>query len=149
MKIQIHRVVDRQRRELLREATVLFMKELVPPHVLQKLHIEIFIAPHLSDYGVCAAFKPHGKAYPTHFHISMHPRGWNQYLLLKTLGHECVHVKQYALGQLKEPSKTETIWYKRKFIDKEIPYHKHPWEIEAAQAEENFWQLWKDRRHLA
>ncbi len=57
--------------------------------------------------------------------------------LLKVFGHEMIHVKQIARGQLKLiPSRTgfNVFWLGKKM--KPMPYLERPWEIEALSGEE-------------
>lgn len=147
MKIRIHRVRNRKKRELLRDATKLFLRELLPQHVRSPLEINITMKPWLAAFGSCEPWAIPGSR-PRRFEIELHPHQSNVRRLLKTLGHECMHVKQFAMGELSEPARGITIWHKRRFVDKEIHYDDHPWEIEASLNEENLWVLWK-QRHLA
>jgi hypothetical protein len=48
--------------------------------------------------------------------------------MLKTLGHEMVHVLQYARGELNE---TMTMWRGKRVNADKIPYSEQPWEVEA------------------
>lgn len=53
-------------------------------------------------------------------------------LMLKTLAHEMVHVKQYAKGELKDYLiSNKSKWKGEIFINDEIEYWFQPWEIEA------------------
>jgi len=57
--------------------------------------------------------------------------------LIETFGHEMVHVKQYALGEMKDsPVSTDLIYWKGKEYDSsKINYYDWPWEIEATGRE--------------
>jgi len=55
--------------------------------------------------------------------------------LIETLGHEMVHVKQYALGELKDTSLESVIWLGEDYNCNDIHYYDWPWEIEAAGRE--------------
>lgn len=140
MKIRIHRVVNRTYRETLREAASLFLTELIPDNLQRKLTVDIVINPYLrAIWGSCRANKTHRK-----FEIELHPHKWNEHRMIKTLGHECIHIKQYATGEMKELNDEITVWKSKKFIADDIPYHMQPWEIEAAGDEELYWMIWKD-----
>ena len=52
--------------------------------------------------------------------------------LLKTLAHELVHVRQYAVGDLNEEA---TLWQGRSMA-RDLDYHDQPWEIEANDVSE-------------
>jgi hypothetical protein len=55
--------------------------------------------------------------------------------LIKTLAHEMVHVKQYALGELKDTSLVSVIWLGEDYNCEKVHYYDWPWEIEAAGRE--------------
>jgi hypothetical protein len=56
--------------------------------------------------------------------------------MLKSLGHELVHVLQYARGELNE---TMTLWRGKKINADEIPYFEQPWEKEAIKLEQELY----------
>lgn len=153
MRIIVHSCANRARRETLREAANLFCRELLSPEVYNETKLEIFVNPKLKSYfGACAALRPQKGKPQRSFHVELHPHKWRVGRLLRTLGHECVHLKQFAMGEMLEPSgkamKKITVWKKREINHEELPYHKHPWEIEASMNEENLWMLWKIRKTL-
>ena len=53
--------------------------------------------------------------------------------MLTVLAHEVTHLKQYAKGELKggRVNSLRTIWMGKTYLDEEIEYWDHPWEIEA------------------
>lgn len=149
MEVRIHSCANRASRKTLREATKLFLRELIPPHIFQELRVSIFINPWMKkDLGACTPLRHSKKSKPKSFDIEIHTHKWNTKRLLKTLGHECVHVKQYATGELRDIEIGVTRWKSRKINDTKLAYHKHPWEIEAAGNEENLWVIWKQRKKL-
>jgi hypothetical protein len=52
--------------------------------------------------------------------------------LIETFAHEMVHVKQYALGELKDTSLVSVLWLGEDYSCENISYYDWPWEIEAA-----------------
>ena len=56
--------------------------------------------------------------------------------MLKSLGHELVHVLQYARGELNE---TMTLWRGKKIDSEKIPYFEQPWEQEAIILEQKLY----------
>lgn len=148
MKISIHRVANRKHREMLREAVTFFLKELLPNHIFNKIRVGVDVNPRLTQWGFCSAKYPRTSskiARPTNFLIEVRPHGWITEDLLKTIGHECVHVKQYATGEMSEVNYETTRWKSRHVNTDDTPYEKHPWEIEAAGNEELLWEMWKER----
>ena len=57
--------------------------------------------------------------------------------LIKTLAHEMVHVKQYALGEMKDSGISLDLiyWQNEEYDSSEVHYYDWPWEIEAAGRE--------------
>lgn len=145
MKITVHKVRNRKLRETLRDAANLFLRELLPQHIIQNLDVGITFRTHMKDMGSCQPWY-HSTGRPKRFEIELAPRGYNTKLIIKTLGHECTHVKQFALGEMFEPTGKVTLWKSRKYLHDEIPYTKHPWEIEACGNEASLWELWRNRR---
>lgn len=139
MKISVHRVSNRENRELLRDATHFFLTELIPARITKDLTVAVTVKSHLGNkWACCSSFTPRK------FEIEIQPHKWVPSRLLKTLGHECVHIKQYATGEMKEIEHGVTMWKRRKFNENEISYENQPWEIEASSNEWLLWQLWKD-----
>lgn len=148
MKIVIHDVRDREKREKLREAAKFFLRELIPYHVRQNLKVSITLNPRFPDFGEAITSRPYKKGVrPTSFKVVLHPHKWCWIKLIKTLAHEIVHIKQFAIGEMFEPSDQVTVWKSRRIVNDNLPYHKHPWEVEAAGNEGLLWELWKNR-HL-
>ena len=58
---------------------------------------------------------------------------------IKTIGHEMVHASQYVKGEL-----TEGRMYKGKDYSG-VSYEDRPWEIEASEFEQPFWDLFQER----
>jgi hypothetical protein len=56
--------------------------------------------------------------------------GLEEEIMLTTMAHEMVHVKQYIKKELSE-SKRELMLWKGKKVPAELPYHRCPWELEA------------------
>ena len=57
--------------------------------------------------------------------------------LIKTLAHEMVHVKQYALGEMKDSGISLDLiyWQNEEYDSSKVHYYDWPWEIEAAGRE--------------
>ena len=73
---------------------------------------------HVEDYNIM------GK--PREFTLEVY-RNQTDEEILKTIAHELVHVRQYAVGDLNEEA---TLWQGRS-VSRDLEYHNHPWEIEA------------------
>lgn len=63
--------------------------------------------------------------------------------MLRTLAHECVHVAQYATGDMKETKfATITVWKGKEIDIRSISYWLHPWELEAYSREISLFENW-------
>ena len=61
--------------------------------------------------------------------------------ILKTLGHEMAHAKQYLDGTLVTPDEGDIdIWRGKTFVQGEIDERDAPWEIQATQLEEEIFE---------
>lgn len=68
---------------------------------------------------------------PRNFKIRIDPN-LSRHNQLKTLAHELVHVKQFAMGEMRYTKYREWIkWFKQSIQSEETDYWDLPWEIEA------------------
>jgi len=69
--------------------------------------------------------------------------------ILRTIIHECCHIKQFALGELQIEAtravfkKDEYILESEDFWNTEHEYYKYPWEIEAYGVEECYYEIYR------
>ena len=76
---------------------------------------------------------------------SMNPPG-----LLKTLAHECVHVVQYATGEMAETNAPLITKWRGKKVDwSNIHYYDQPWEVEAYGRETGLYERFISAERLA
>jgi hypothetical protein len=114
-------------------ATVLceyYIKSLALQNSKYSLQISFVTAPSKEKLGACIH---EGKNIHVQFSCRLSPMD-----LVRTFGHEMIHVKQIAKGQLKmvpHGSNFDMIWMGKK-ISMKTPYAKRPWEIEAHAKEE-------------
>ena len=59
--------------------------------------------------------------------------------ILKNIAHECVHLKQFAKGELKDNFNRSSFWMGKKFDDQAHDYYDLPWEIEAFGREQGLY----------
>jgi hypothetical protein len=87
---------------------------------------------------------------PRDFIIEIHP--WlGAALILKTLAHEMVHIKQYARCEIND---SLSKWKDQRIDSDNLDYYKHPWEMEAYSMEvglltkyvvkEKLWEVFGD-----
>lgn len=69
--------------------------------------------------------------------------------ILETIAHEMVHVKQWAMGEMREMSRpaNKTKW-KGQLFETEMEYWDRPWEIEAHGREVGLFIRWAETHKL-
>lgn len=86
-----------------------------------------------TDYIATCSYEDDDSVKPRWFIISV-DAGLSKTKMLKSLAHEMVHVKQYALGELKYPYKNNinlNKWLNTVVDETKIDYWELPWEIDA------------------
>jgi hypothetical protein len=120
----------------LREAARFFIKKLITDKKLD-INVTIKMVPGLEKRTNALGFcgwrdKPNR---PKRFMIELDNKlGSNR--ILEILAHECVHVKQYTLGEMRDLKNSDVRWKGVNFVYNEDSigdddYYQLPWEIEA------------------
>ena len=149
MQLSIVGCPDKQQfRAYVKKAAIFFAENLLSPRMLENIKIKIKFSSKIDAHGYASVteFSPTNK--PREFEIEIHP-GIGAKEILKTLAHEMVHVKQYAIGDMNVNC---TRWKGSKV---ETPdYWTEPWEIEAYgmtpglftkfAKEEKLWEVFED-----
>jgi len=67
--------------------------------------------------------------------------------LVQTIAHEMVHVRQIARGRLQNKvirNQMVNVWRGRIYADRDLAYHRRPWELEAFRQERELaYRLWE------
>lgn len=137
----------------LEAAARFFADLLLHTRTVQKLVIDLEIVKSLDVDGECITEDDHKN--PRYFTIRLKAQKLEE--MIKTLGHEMVHVKQYAKNELgKELSlarggkglRIVTRWQGEMWTPKakEDGYWDAPWEIEAYGREVGLYQKWFHRK---
>lgn len=144
-------VGKRQEKKLLIEAANFFAHQLMDPRMVRNLVIDLEVRDKLDVQGECV--DEDGTNSPRFFTIALRRQKMDE--MIKTLGHEMVHVKQYAKNELKSgvmvparggfkmTSKWQGEIWKPKA--KEDGYFDAPWEIEAYGREVGLFAKWINR----
>ena len=148
MQITITGTVGKRAKAKLEEATRFFAAKLMDPRMVRNLMIDLEIRKDLDVCGEC--IDEDGCRNPRFFTITLKRQDIDE--MIKTLGHEMVHVKQHAKnelqsgimvasrGGLKMHSKWKgEIW---KPSRKQDAYFDAPWEIEAYGMEVGLFAKW-------
>lgn len=87
----------------------------------------------LDVFGYCSP-TDWSSRYPREFEILLNRKSTKK-TQIATIIHEMVHLKQYALGELKNYDRGGYRWLGKKLMYEEKDYGIMPWEIEASQYE--------------
>ena len=135
----------------LEEAARFFAAQLMHARTVQKLEIDIEVVRTLDVTGECVSEDEHKN--PRYFTIRLRQQPVEE--MIRTLGHEMVHVKQYAKNELSKQlrlarggirigSKWQGEFWDPK--SKEDGYWDAPWEIEAYGREVGLYHRWFHRK---
>lgn len=138
MQITITGMVGKRKdKAILKEAAEFFANQLMDPRMVRNLTLDIEVRANADVEGECV--DEDGVKNPRWFTIGLKKQDIND--MVKTLGHEMVHVKQhaknelqsgimvFARGGLRMTSRWKGELWKPK--GKEHAYYDAPWEIEA------------------
>lgn len=134
-------------RNVIREAALFYGETLMSKRITDNLEIRINLHnQYLKNHGYLGDTMPldcDDGYRPRVFEINL-DRTKRLKTIVFTLGHEFIHVKQFAKGELKDGKRgNKTIFHKIKFDDENISYWDCPWEIEAYGKECGLWQKFK------
>lgn len=119
-------------RPYVKKAAQFYAEQLMSPRMLENIFIRVkFKKINAHGYASVTEFSPSNK--PRQFEIEIHP-GIGAKEILKTLAHEMVHIKQYAMGDMNVNC---TRWKGTKV--KSPDYWTEPWEIEAYGMQPGLW----------
>lgn len=119
----------------------------LPKSLLKDLYVEVIFDRTLENCGECSPTVD--CKFPNSFEIYLDPREYKKDKdeFYRTVFHECVHLKQYALDEMYDCAKS-TVFKGKRFIDKSSsisPKDKllTPWEIEAYGSELGLLRQWE------
>lgn len=129
MRIQIRGKNSKISRDEYKFALKWMLSLVVSKKLLNNLHV---ILEFLEERGLKGSTECVDSEYrPRHFRIRIDPN-LTRTAQLKTLAHELVHVKQFAMCEMRYTKYREWIkWYKQSIHSEETDYWDLPWEIEA------------------
>ena len=141
-------VGKRKEKALLIEAAEFFAHQLMDPRMVRNITLDIEVRKNLDVHGECV--DEDGVRNPRWFTIGLKLQDIDE--MIKTLGHEMVHVKQHAKNELQTGVAVATrggfkilskwqgeIWKPK---GKEDAYFDCPWEIEAYGREVGLFAKW-------
>ena len=119
-------------------AVNLFSDHLFSPKLSKHIVIELELKNHFKHHGDCDILEYNSQRKARTFKIRLRNKKSHK-SFIKTLAHELVHVKQYALGEMSE---FHDLW-KDGVDHKDTPYYDLPWEIEARTMEHILYDKYK------
>lgn len=135
---------DKRLKTLLAVAAEFYCSNLMTSRLVHNISINIQLKKGLEEDGFCCIEDYNTAGKPREFTIEL-DRGLNDKTLLTVLAHECVHVKQYAMGELDD---NLSVWRGRKVNSDKVPYWEHPWEIEAYGRERGLYVRFIEKHNL-
>lgn len=128
MDLEIAGIRTKRERVILEDALNFYLYKLLPSRIVQNLTIDLTFRKKLDDDadGYCMVTGYNTKNRAREFEVEVQNNPSMRYKLM-TLAHECVHLKQYALGEIDEHMNT----WKGTRVPKSTDYWDSPWEIEA------------------
>lgn len=148
MQISLVKKPKKLDRKQVKQALHFFANELMNSQLVKNLNIQVMFIKNLDNAGYCD-YEDCGPGKPRYFNIEIDDNMTKQETLL-TLGHEMVHVKQYATGEMKEyirhPNRVR--WHGRFIkLDPKIymygKYEDYPFEHEALRVEKTLYEKLK------
>lgn len=152
MDINITGSIGKSQKKILKEAAEFFAAQLMDPRMVRNITLDIEIRRDMDGLtGECV--DEDGTKNPRYFTIGLLRQDFEE--MIKILGHEIVHVKQYAKNELKSgimiPARGGLKMHSRWMGEvwrpkgKEDNYYDTPWEIEAYGREVGLYYKWVNR----
>jgi hypothetical protein len=128
MQVKIIKCPDKAFRPFVHTAVSFFAKELIlNTRILRNCKFTIIFKNNIKEYGYASIKKFNKRKQPREFLIEIHS-GIGAKLILETLAHEMVHIKQYIMNEIDDGL---TKWKNKKIDSNIVDYWDHPWEIDA------------------
>lgn len=143
MEINFEGKVNKRLEKYMRDMIVFSMTRMIPKNILRNIIINVEVRQKVDNDndGYCEVEDCNTSNKPREFNVVIRRDPSTRYMLM-TLAHECVHIKQYALGELNE---NHTQWRGTRVNDEKINYWEHPWEIEAHGRERGLFVMYCEK----
>lgn len=125
-------IPDKYDRDMVIAAGEFFLSKLVSKRLINNLNIEVnFVKGMVKACKIDACMNWEDRlTKPREFSIDI-DASMPIKKALTTLAHELVHVKQYAIGEMRDKKGAIVEWLGVKYDQEELDYWDHPWEIDA------------------
>lgn len=142
---------SRRFKELISEAVEYYCSLLVSKRMLNSLYVDVLMKKKIDDDEDFQAFCSYnGKSEGIReFEVEL-KKGMSVRDTLMYLAHECVHIKQFATGEMRDGSvyAITTKWKGREINENKVDYWDLPWEIEAYGREKGLYSRFVAKKKL-
>lgn len=145
MQVKVVNCPDSDFKLYVERAAAFFAKELIPnTRIRNNCFTKIRFDGKMKEFGYASVEEYNSRKQPREFLIEIHP-GLGARMILETLAHEMVHVKQYIMGETND----ELSMWRGDSIDYDsLDYWNHPWEIDAHGREGGLLVKFSHAEHL-
>lgn len=145
MNLEISGTFDKRQEIIFGEAVYYYLNKMIPKAILRNISLDLKVRTKVenNNEGYCDVEGWNTQNKPREFTIVVKKTPSMRYMLM-TLAHECVHLKQYALGELND---NHTRWRGTRINDEKINYWELPWEIEAYGRERGLYTMFCEEYH--
>lgn len=142
MFIRVTGKIDKKIKDTLSGAATFYLEKMMDSLTSKNVVVDIKVRKSIEDNheGMCDITGYDGRNRPREFDIYVKKSASVRFMLM-TLAHECVHLKQYAMGELQE---SHLVWRGVK-MDPDINYWESPWEIEAFGRERGLYSMYCEK----
>lgn len=128
MQVKVVNCPDKDFKPYVERAAQFFAKELIPSkRIRNNCSVKIRFDGSMKEFGYANVEDYNTRNQARKFLIEIHP-GLGARMILETLAHEMVHVKQYIMNETND----ELSMWRGDFVDYDsLDYWSHPWEIDA------------------
>ncbi len=128
MDLEITGIRTKRERVIIEDAMNFYLYKLLPHRIVKTLVVDLAFRKKLDDdadgYCMVTGYNTRNRAREFEMEVQNNP---SMRYKLMTLAHECVHLKQYALGEIDEKMNA----WKGVRVSNSVDYWDSPWEIEA------------------
>lgn len=145
MKLSVQGHNEKLTKAEVRYATRFYLPILLEQSIIDEVNLTVKFAKKMKDNGYCSLTEDCDEDYPRDFLIEI-DSSISKAMQLRTLAHELVHLKSFAIGELQYCDNDVIKWKKKRFCLEEINYWDLPSEIEAHGREPGLYYRYLDHK---
>jgi hypothetical protein len=144
MQIRTKGIPDNVSRSLCKESLRFYANELLGKRLAKNISLQLVFEELPSPYFAICDWNDDGPVHRSF--IVIISKTLKTKMMLVTLAHEMVHIKQYARKELQDNQHRDNVkWRGKAFCLNKTKYHKRPWEIEAYAKDKPLYEKFKQR----